>query len=509
MRGWITCLALLAAGTAGCSSSGSASADAHGGASGGGGSAPTDAGADASDAAPAVPPIGVDNADGTPCPSGVTCASGLCGAGGLCLPRYVWSRRLAQGGCASSMVVSPDGNFVVFGGHPTSTPAAPTSAFIEKVDPDLNIIWRHIFGGFTGGGVTRPAVLADGTVVFAVAGAPVSFDSGMVVSHTTDDIQTVLVSISSAGAYQWFKSFPTPPNAHGSDQIGIAAVAANPGGGMTLAGGFHGQVSFDFDGFTAPIGTRGDPTNSVYVAQYDTAGKLAWVNAYPSSNGATVGTTQTAPFLGVAPDGGIYIAGGFDGTGVFGTTSQTGGSQTKFLAHLDATGSITATGSWVVNPPDLRPAVALAADGSLFQASDTDLRRIAPTTGQAVWSFPTPTLSFVGLSAATNVIVTGIFSAPTDFGFGSGQPLLQPRGPANNPSWTTFLAAYTTGGQLLWVREPNLPANAGVTIGPDGSLYYLNNLSLALTDYDPGSAVDAIEVTLANIDCIITKYAPQ
>ena len=85
---------------------------------------------------------------------------------------------------------------------------------------------------------------------------------------------------------------------------------------------------------------------------------------------------------------------------------------------------------------------------------------------------------------------------------------MQPHGSASIPSTTSFLAAYTTGAQLLWVREPTLPTNAEVTIGVDGSLYYLNILTFSLTDFDPGPAVDAMQSPLVDANCIITKYAP-
>jgi hypothetical protein len=300
------------------------------------------------------------------------------------------------------------------------------------------------------------------------------------------------------------KSYPTPANS-GSNHIGIAKVAANPQGGMTVGGSFKGQVTFDFDGVAPPIGAAGDSAISVFVAQYDAAGKLAWVNAYRSSKWASIASgSGTTGFLGVAPDGSIYLAGGFVGDGAFGTSPD---FEEQYVAHLDAVGSITAPGSWVVNPAGLWPSLALAADGSLFQSwsSPTEFRRIAPMTGQAAWSFPMPTWSASHLAASSNVIVAGLFDVPTDFDPGSGQALLQPRGPVNSPYSTNFLAAYTTDGKLLWVRSPNVWTSNGVTIGRDGSLYYLNILTQELTDFDPGSAVDAIKP--ANLDCVITKYA--
>jgi len=503
-RGWIACAALLAAGVR-CSSAGSASADARGGAGGGA----IDAGRDirSADVSPEVSPVGIDNVDGTPCPTSITCASGLCGAGGLCLPKYLWSRPLPQGGCAQSMTASPDGDFVVLGGYTTTQPATPPMAFIEKIDPELSVVrWRHTFGWPSGGSLPTPIVLADGTIVFAVNAEGVTFDTGVTVSNLSSDIHTALIEMSSAGSYQWIKTYPTPPFAGGAYQITIGALAANPGSGITIAGWFNGTVTFDFDGVAPSMSSSADSTNSVFVAQYDAAGTFGWANTYPSSNGATLGADGNAAFLGVAPDRSIYIAGGFDGTGVFGTSAQVAGFETQFLAHLDAMGSITASGSWVTNPADSPASFGLANDGSFFQTSrGADFRRIAPTTGQAVWSFPTPGWYLSHLAASTNVIVAGAFDMPTDFGFGSGQALIQPRGSTSSPDLTTFLAVYDTGGRLLWVREPNVPTNDPVTIGVDGAVYYLNALTLSLTDFDPGPGIDAMQF---NGDCVVTKFAP-
>lgn len=508
-RALIACYALLAAG-AGCSSTGSASSDARGGAGGSAGAGAIDAGADdrGSDASPEVSPVGVDDVDGTPCPPSVTCASGLCGAGGLCLPKYVWSRPLPQGGCPLSMTPAPDGDLVVMGGYASSQPISAPMVFIEKIDPELSVIrWRHTFSWPSGGSVPNPTVLADGTIVFAVNAEAVTFDTGTTVSASSDEIHTALIEMSNSGSYQWIKTYPKPPFAGGTYQITIGAVAANPGGGITIAGWFNGSVTFDFDGVAPTTSSTDDGTNSVFVAQYDAAGTFGWANAYQSSKGATLGVAGNTAFLGVAPDRSIYVAGGFDGTGVFGTTAQVGGFETQFLAHLDAKGSITAAGSWVTNPPDLPPSFALASDGSFFQTGrQSDFRRIAPATGQAVWSFPTPGWYFSRLIAATNVIVAGAFNMPTDFSFGSGQALIQPRGSTSNPYLTTFLAGYDTAGRLLWVREPNVPTNDPVTIGLDGSLYYLNALTLSFTDFDPGPGIDAMQ--FSNGDCVVTKFAP-
>ena len=103
-------------------------------------------------------------------------------------------------------------------------------------------------------------------------------------------------------------------------------------------------------------------------------------------------------------------------------------------------------------------------DGSLFQAiTEVDFRRVAPATGEAVWSYPVPVWWVYGVAATTKVVVSGTFDMTTDFGFASGQVLVQPHRTANGPeSYELSCRLHRPRGQLLWVREPDLPNNNGV-----------------------------------------------
>jgi hypothetical protein len=471
------------------------------------GDAPADLRTQPPDAAPDVPPVGVGNVDGVPCAAGITCASGLCGAGGHCLPKYQWSRALPNGGCATWIVVAPDGDLVVLGGAATGSGAL--GLFIEKVDGDLNLIWRHTFGLVAGGmsSIPQPAVLADGTVVFAVDGQSVMFDSGQLVLDSTADILTVLVALSSAGSYQWIKTYARPLDAT-EDQVSIAALAANPGGGMSVAGQLSGQVNLDFAGGAA--GMESVTTSSVFVAQYDVAGKLGLAKTYSSSSssGSTIllAAANFTPFLGVAPDGSMYLGGGFSGTGAFGSSpAPYPGAQ--FIAHLGAAGSLTAAGSWVDMPPGIPPSLAMASDGALFESSSTAFVRVDATTGGPQWSFPTPGWFISHVAARASVVVTGEFDQATDFDFGPGQALYQPQGPSDAPYPTSFMAGYDEAGALQWVREPTVPTSNAVTIGLDGAIYYLNGGTSSLTDFDPGPGVDPMQAPFNSNMCFITKYA--
>jgi hypothetical protein len=504
---------LLAAGV-GCSSSaatGTGSSDGPGGPSDAGseraaGDAPADLRSQPPDAAPDVPPAGIGNIDGVPCAAGVTCPSGLCGAGGHCLPKYQWSRTLPSGGCPTWMVVAPDGDLIVLGGAPGAT----LSSFIEKVDGDLNLVWRHNFGligGSTSVSIPQPAVLADGTVVFAVNGGEVMFDSGQVVLNSTADILTVLVALSSAGSYQWLKTYAQPLDAT-EDQISLGALAANPGGGMSVAGQLSGQVNLDFAGGAA--GMESATSSTVFIAQYDVTGKLGLAKTYSSAQGSGSSITLAAgagftPFLGVAADGSMYLGGGFSGVGAFGSTTATYPG-TQFIAHLGAGGSLTAAGSWVDTPPGVPPSLAMAADGSLFQSSSTAFARLDAATGQPQWSFPAPAWNVSHVAARANVVVVGDFDQAMDFDFGPGQALYQPQGPTDAPYPTSFMAGYDEAGQLQWVREPTLPTNNAVTIGLDGASYYVSVGTQSPTDLDPGPAVDPMLAPIGA--CYITKYAP-
>jgi hypothetical protein len=420
----------------------------------------------------------------------------LCGAGGRCLPKYDWSRRLPNGGCALSSVTAPDGDLVIIGG-------GSAGLFVEKVSPELSLRWAHTFSSFSNEvhSVTAPAVLSDGTVVFAINGVDITFDNGTTVVTTTADIPAVLVELSSAGAYQWIKTFPQPPTSGG--QIELSGVAASSGNSVTVAGSFGGQVNFDFGGAAG-----GNASGSgAFVCRYDEAANLLGVKTYLSSDGVALSLGVT-PALAVAPDGSAYLAGQFAGTGVFGSSSAISVTYgTPFIAHIDASGSLTGTGAWVVSPTE-SPLLgwALANDGALFEVFGTDFRRINPTTDQPIWSYTIPGWYLARPAASTEVVVSGEFNMPTDFDLGSGQALYQPYGPAGQPELTNFLAAYDENGGLSWVREPNVGTNMPVTIGLDGALYYFNPTNAVLTDYDPGPAVDPIPPDQAN--CMITKFSP-
>jgi outer membrane protein assembly factor BamB len=401
--------------------------------------------------------------------------------------------------------VAPDGDLIVLGG--SGSASATLGLFIEKVDGDLNLIWRHTFGLLTGGSssIPQPAVLADGTVVFAVNGIDVMFDSGELVLNSTANILTVLVALSSAGTYQWIKTYPQPLDAT-EDQISLAALAANPGGGVSVAGQVSGQVNLDFAGGAAGMVTT--TASTVFIAQYDVTAKLGLVKTYSSSPGAgssiLLDATGFTPFLGVAPDSSMYLAGGFMGVGAFGSSTAPYPG-TQFIAHLGAGGSLTAAGSWVDTPSGVPPSLALASDGSMFQSSNAGFARLDATTGQPQWSFPTPAWSTSHLAARASVVVVGDFEQAMDFDFGPGQALYQPQGPSDAPYPTSFMAGYDEAGQLQWVREPTIPTNNAVTIGLDGAIYYLNGGTQSLTDLDPGPGVDPMLAPIGT--CYITKYA--
>jgi hypothetical protein len=406
-------------------------------------------------------------------------------------------------------VTAPDGDLVVvgtfYGGQPTTTPM-----FIEKVDPDLNLRWRRLFGGspvYNRFDVPAPAVLADGTIVFAANGAAFRFDASAPPFNPPFDPKTVLVQVSPAGEYRWIKTHPQPDSSASVDQT---KVVANPGGGITVAGSSHGRVNLDFDAVAPWVGSDNDVTNTVFVAQYDADGKLAWAQTYPSAEGASLLSTADAhSFLGVAPDGAIYLAGGYDGMGAFGTTNVSYPIvATQFLVRMDATGSLTAPGAWVRNPAGGVLMWTLGTDGSLFQAAIEGFSRVDPATGQLLWSFATPVgQQFIHLTKGEDLVAVGSFGKPVDFDFGPAELLVQPRGPSSLPDNTPFLAAYDASGQLRWLRRPNVFTNNAVTIGRDGALYYINIVMQSATDFDPGPALDVKERSTTTT-CYITKYAP-
>jgi hypothetical protein len=466
-----------AGGTAQAGTGGTTQRGTGGSASGTGGQS------EARDAATDVAPRGVGNIDGFTCPSNVVCSSGLCQSG-KCLPRYAWTRLVPV--CGPGIAVTPTGGVALAGAET-----------VVDLDSDGNVLWTHSYIDQAGGLPTYGglAVLSDGSVVVAAGGILEQFDSGTTILDSTADIPWFVAKWSATGDYEWIKTFPDPFEEE-QDALEIAALSVGPGDTITMGGSYHGRVNFDFDGVAPSVGTEGSRAQTVFLSQYTSDGKLGWVQSYPSSG------QDDASAVAVGSDGAINLAGTFAGTGPFGTNSATSYiSGPDFLAHLDASGSTTAAGTWS-NTTALGSSQfwAMALDGSSIVESSTALSRLSAATGQPIWS-SAGNWVYTRLAAANDFIAWGeYFKGQTDLDLGAGESAYM--APADQ---STFLAAYDLTGKLLWLRQPNLPSSTAA-IAPDGSVYYVNVTFEGAADYDPGPGEDILPPPSGG--CYLTKFSP-
>jgi hypothetical protein len=223
---------------------------------------------------------------------------------------------------------------------------------------------------------------------------------------------------------RWLKS---DGMGHSSGSSRANAIAVDAAGDSYVGGTFSGSVSFlNANSTTTVLNSTGGM--DIFLAKYDTTGKLLWVR----SAGGSAGNDEA---LGVAVDalGNCFVTGAFTDSATFSTTSISGfpGAQHAFVAKYDPQGNVL----W-----------ALAASG------------LGPEVGAGV-----------AVDDGGNCYVTGDYRGGANFestvgpsswfvGFGSQD---------------CFLAKYDADGVLQWVISssgsgPYVVAARGVAVDPSG-----------------------------------------
>ncbi len=183
----------------------------------------------------------------------------------------------------------------------------------------------------------RPGTVAlDGqtlaTTTYDPAGLPTQLDLANATTERRSYDQAgrvTRVELSSAGTGG---TGPAPFVSHVGDDTGavtLAAQAATSAGTVT-AGEFSGTETFGNDTLTSSGATDG-----VAVAT-DTTGTVVWTTAFGTGTGDITVNDAAA-----TADGGVIVAGNFDGTATFGTdTFTSAGGNDAFVVKLDSTGQV-------------------------------------------------------------------------------------------------------------------------------------------------------------------------
>jgi hypothetical protein len=338
---------------------------------------------------------------------------------------------------------------VDFGGGPLT--ATGRDIFVLKLDPSGTLLWSKHFAGSSQAFAYALATNASGNVLLTgYFEGTIDFGGGALTSVSATDPDVFVLELDATGQHVWSRRFGATGQDFGT---GLAVDTA----GNVLLTGFSSNGGIDFGG-GALTG------NGVFVAKLDASGGHVWSKLFNQQN---IGVT------GLATDG----AGSVFLTGTFGQSVNFGGGALLsfggvdvFLVKFNSSG----THVWSKNFGGANDAV-LAGQGRGGQY------------GMAVATDP-----------GGNVIITGYFDSPVDFG---GGPL------AVSGASDVFVAKFNGAGSLLWGERFGDASNnpqTGTSVATDAAAHVFVAGTFAGTiDFGNGALTAS-----ANLDGFVVKLAP-
>ncbi len=312
-------------------------------------------------------------------------------------------------------------------------------------------IWSRRFSGsgaFDSAYATGVAVDGSGNVF--VAGyfqRAVDFGGGTLSSAGGSDV--FVVKYSSSGSHLWSRRYGGP-----SDDI-CEGVAVDGGGNVLLTGHFSGTADFGTGGLTSA------GASDIYLAKYSGSGAPIWVRRFGG------GSNDRGFAVDADASGNVVVTGYMVGTVDFGGGPLTSDGQADvFLAKYSSTGAHVWSKQFGGSSSDIGQSVAIDGGGNValtgyFQGSADFGGSVLSSagandgfaarydgTGRHLWSRRFGNGSDDrGIGVATdslgNVIVTGTFVDPVDFGGGTI---------GNSGGGDIFLVKYSAGGAHVWSR---------------------------------------------------------
>jgi len=261
----------------------------------------------------------------------------------------------------------------------------------------------------------------------------------------------------------------------------VLAVAHDQDGAALLGGRFAWDL--DLGGDELGTGVLVAPGTSTFVARMTSPTDIAW------SLGSNTSGSSTLRALVRASDGGLLLAGGFDGAfQLGGPPLQGAGTGDLFVARLGPDGEGLWSARFGDNAEQQQVAAAISSSGDVFLAGsfagtlalggvplvsagdhDVFVARLSPD-GAHRWSarygnIDVQVLTDVAVDSSEAVIVTGYFRGQLDLG---GGPLIAPVAHA-----AAFIGKLDGAGGHLWSRvlggDGFSQSEAAPRLGVDGS----------------------------------------
>jgi hypothetical protein len=352
---------------------------------------------------------------------------------------------------------------------------------VETKPPPLgSFVSAHSFGSAGNDAAVTVATDTAGNVYVT------GFFQGTVAFGATNltaggDYDGYVAKYSSTGALLWVRQFGGSNPA--TDLLSPFGVAVDGAGSVYVSGYFFGSDSVG--SFTFNSG--GAFVSEAFIAKLDGNGTVVWAKALGSSQG-DIGYS-----LALDGAGNLYLAGAFQGTATFGSTTLTSaGNNDGFVAKLDNAGTVVWARRMGGSSDDQVFDIAVDNSGNVY---------IAGTFSSSTASFGSTTLTNAGnydvfvtkLSSAGTFLWTrgqggSMDDEPGDIkvdrtgnvyvtGFLGGDPVSFTGG-------NVFIFKYNTSGTLQWSRTSSGngdESGTGLALDNSGNLYVTGYFSGTMT----------------------------
>lgn len=257
-------------------------------------------------------------------------------------------------------------------GTSSSTSNGFKDMFIQKFDPNGNLIWVKTIGGKLGQTVSDMVLDGAGNMVLVGQFADtVDFDPGAGVHFETANWITgstwhstsfsYFLKLDTAGNFKWVKTI----QGDRSEGLGVAVDGSD---NIYISGYFTGTVDADPGSGTDSIKSNGQ--EDIYVLKLTPSGSYTWGKAL---GGPKVGSANQQEFgsdICVGPSGNVYVTGRFTNNCDFdpgpGTFIRSGTDGDAFVLKLDAGGNFIWAAPIGGNGQDEAHSIMSDASGNLY-----------------------------------------------------------------------------------------------------------------------------------------------
>lgn len=163
---------------------------------------------------------------------------------------------------------------------------AGPNVFIQKLNPDGNLLWAKVFPAGSNTIVTCIAIDPSDNLIIG------GRFTGTMIFNTVDSTSTIsspnqadayIAKMNASGQFLWVRSFGNPNDTAGDPDL-IQAVKTDASGNIYSTGHFYGAADFDPNNTGAVIVTATGSNKDIFIQKLSPGGDLIWVKKIGSGD---------------------------------------------------------------------------------------------------------------------------------------------------------------------------------------------------------------------------------